>query len=358
MSQSPGTPRRGVVQLLALDRFSAVYLLVGFLVFFAITKGSTFTDWDASIKSVLEGKAIVGVLALAFLIPLTCQTFDLSVGHIMGFSMVITTALAKNTDLPQGLGALIALLCCALVGLVSGFIVVRLGVNSFIATLGVSQVLTALMILISGNRTINNVLSNTYKNFGRHPFGIGKFKLPMFFWFLILLAVLCWYVLEHTPVGRKLFAVGGNPEAARLAGLNTDRIVWGSLVASSLLAGFAGLVHTWKVGTYESTIGPANLFAAVAAVFFGASQLRRRPNVWGALIAMYALAFGVQGLRLTFLNGINWIEKLFEGVSLLVAVALASRQGIVRIRKRPATPPGSTGAATTAAVESATAAST
>lgn len=339
MSQSPGAQRKSVVHLLALDRFSAFYLLVGFILFFAITKGSTFTDWDASIKQVLEGKAIVGVLALAFLIPLTCGTFDLSVGHIMGFSIVITTALAKNTNLPQGLGALIAMACCALVGLISGFIVVRLGVNSFIATLGVSQVLTALSIIISGNRTINGVLSTTYKNFGRHTFGIGKFKLPMFFWFLIILALICWYVLEHTPIGRKLFAVGGNPEAARLAGLNTDRIVWGSLVASSLLAGFAGLVHTWKVGTYESTIGPANLFAAVAAVFFGASQLRRRPNVWGTLVAMYALAFGVQGLRLTFLKGVNWIEKLFEGVSLLVAVALASRQGIVKIRKRSAPPP-------------------
>ena len=150
------------------------------------------------------------------------------------------------------------------------------------------------------------------------------------------------------------FDLRGSPPLPR----RTPRSVWLMTVALVTWAGFAGLVHTWKVGTYESTIGPANLFAAVAAVFFGASQLRRRPNVWGALIAMYALAFGVQGLRLTFLNGINWIEKLFEGVSLLVAVALASRQGIVRIRKRPATPPGSTGAATTAAVESATAAST
>jgi ribose transport system permease protein len=330
---SPQRPSTSLIQRLGLDRYSAAYLMVVFFAYFAITKGSVYTDWNASIKQVLEGKVIVGVLALAFLVPLTCQNFDLSVGHTMGFSIVITTALAKNTDLPQGVAALIAMACCALVGFVSGFIVVKLNVNSFIATLGISQVLTALSIIISGNRNISNVLSETYKNFGRKPIGFGDIKLPLFFWYMIVLAIVLWYVLEHTPLGRKLFAVGGNLEAARLAGLNTGRIVWGSLLASSLIAGFAGLVHTWKVGTYESTIGPANLFAAVAAVFFGASQLRNRPNVWGALLAMYALAMGVQGLRLTFLKGVNWIEKLFEGVSLLVAVALASRQGVIKVRK-------------------------
>jgi ribose transport system permease protein len=109
---------------------------------------------------------------------------------------------------------------------------------------------------------------------------------------------------------------------------------WGTLVASAVLASIAGLIHTWKVGTYSSSIGPGFLFPAVAAVFFGASQLKGRPNVWGTLIAVYALAFGVKGLQLTFTTGTAWIEPLFEGVSLLIAVALASRQGIIKVPKR------------------------
>ena len=97
-----------------------------------------------------------------------------------------------------------------------------------------------------------------------------------------------------------MFATGGNPEAARLAGLRTDRLIWGSLVASAMIAGFAGIIYGWKVGNYAQTVGPGYLFPAIAAVFFGASQLKGRPNVWGTFIALYALAWGVKGLQLTF----------------------------------------------------------
>lgn len=321
--------RGGWTHRLGLDKYSALYLWGGFMIFFGLTQDQFLTA--TSFKLVLTEKVVVGVLALAFLIPLTCDTFDLSIGHVMGFSMVITTALAKNTGLPQGLNALIALAACALVGAVSGFIVVRLGVNSFIATLGMSQVLTALNILISGNRSISGVMSEGYKNFGRKKLMFG---LPAYFYMLILLAIICWYVLEQTPLGRYMFATGGNREAARLAGVKTNRLTWGSLIVSALIAGFAGLIHTWKVGTYDPGIGPANTFAAVAAVFFGASQLVRRPNVWGTLIAVYALAFGVKGLQLTFTKGITWIEPAFQGTALLLAVAFASRNNVIRVRRR------------------------
>ena len=124
--------------------------------------------------------------------------------------------------------------------------------------------------------------------------------LPLYVYYLGVLAIIVWYVFEHTPVGRHMFATGGNPEAARLAGLRTDRLVWGSLVASAVIAGFAGIVYGWKVGNYAATVGPGYLFPAIAAVFFGASQLKGRPNVWGTFIALYALAWGIKGLQLTF----------------------------------------------------------
>jgi ribose transport system permease protein len=148
-----------------------------------------------------------------------------------------------------------------------------------------------------------------------------------------------WFVLEHTPLGRYLFAIGGNREAARLAGVTTDRHTWGTLVVSALIAGFAGLVQSWKVGTFGNTIGPGFLFPSIAAVFFGASQLRGRPNVWGTLIAVFTLAFGVKGLQLTFTGGNKpWIEPLFEGLSLLIAVAFASRQHIIKVPRRAKAP--------------------
>lgn len=324
------TPTRNWTSRVGLDRFSALYLWAFFMITFSFTSDQ-FLNWT-SIRLVLTEKVIVAVLALAFLVPLAADTFDLSIGHMMGFSLVIVNVIARDhPDFPQALAAVIALLACGAVGFVSGFIVVRLRVNSFIATLGMSQVLSALTLMLSGNRQINAVLSNAYRDIGRKRL----FDLPLYFYYMILLAVLVWFVLEHTPIGRYLFATGGNREAARLAGVKTDRNVWGTLVISALIGGLAGLIQSWKVGTFGNDVGPGFLFPAIAAVFFGASQLRNRPNVWGTLIAVFTLAFGVKGLQLTFTGGSRpWIEPLFEGLSLLIAVAFASRQGIIKVPRR------------------------
>jgi ribose transport system permease protein len=316
-----------MIKRLALDRYSALYLWAAFMLFFGITKSSTFLS-VTTFKLVVIENVIIGVLALAFLVPLATGTFDLSIGAVMSMSLVIT----MRHHRPDALGALIAIGACAVAGFLSGFFVVKLKVSSFIATLGMSQIITA-FIQKTSSQTISSAVSEAYQDIGRKQF-LG---LPRFVYFLAILAIIVWYVFEHTPTGRYMFAVGGNPEAARLAGVRTDRLVWGSLVASGVIAGFAGTVYSWKVGTYAASIGPGYLFPAIAAVFFGASQLKGRPNVWGALIALYALAWGIKGLQLTFSSNTNWIEPLFQGLSLLVAVSLASRQGIIKVRKRGTT---------------------
>ena len=85
-------------------------------------------------------------------------------------------------------------------------------------------------------------------------------------YYLLIFAIVVWHAFEHTPIGRYMFATGGNPDAARLAGVRTDRLVWASLVASTVIAGFAGLIYSWKVGTFSESIGPGYLFPAIAAV--------------------------------------------------------------------------------------------
>lgn len=329
-ADAPAKPARNWTTKVGLDRFSALYLWALFMIVFSFTS-EQFLTWT-SIRLVITEKVIVGVLALAFLVPLAANTFDLSIGHMMGFSLVITSVIARDhTGIPQWFAAVIALAACALAGFVSGYIVVKLKVNSFIATLGMSQVLAALTLLLSGNRQISDVFEDSYRDIGRKAF----FDLPLYFYYFVVLAIVVWFVLEHTATGRYLFATGGNYEAARLAGVKTDRYVWGSLVVSALIGGFAGLIQSWKTGLFGNDVGPGFLFPAIAAVFFGASQLRNRPNVWGSVIAVLTLAFGVKGLQLTFTGGSKpWIEPLFEGVSLLIAVAFASRQGIIKVPKR------------------------
>jgi ribose transport system permease protein len=322
-------PSGGWLTRLGLDRFSALYLWAAFMIFFGLTRDQFLTS--TTVELVLTDRAlVVAILALAFLVPLAAETFDLSVGAMMSLSLVTVSWLAQETEINQGLAALMALAACGFLGFVSGFVVVKLRVNSFIATLGMSQVISAIILYTSANRQISGVLSDDYRKIGTNEL----FGYPLYFYYLLLLAVVLWFALEHTPVGRYLFATGGNREAARLSGVSTDRLTWMTLVASAVIAGFAGIVFSWRTPIFSQTTGPGLLFPAVAAVFFGASQLKGRANVWGTLIAVYALAFGVKGLQLYFSAGTYWIEPLFEGLSLLLAVAIASRKNIIKVPRR------------------------
>lgn len=362
----PGV-QRSLFSRVGLDRFSALYLLAGFFIFFGITEDS-FLQWNGSLEFVLTDKVIVLMLALAFLVPLTVEAFDLSIGATMALSLLIVNKLALETDLPDGVGALVAIGACLVVGALNGLLVVKFRVNSFIATLGMSQVVAAVIRLIHDGGQINGVLSDSYVNFGKGdifsftwPGSGSEISLPWYFLYGLIITVIVWYVLEHTPLGRHMFATGGNAEAARLSGISTDRLTWCSLIASAGLAGFAGLVYSWKFAVYTTTVGPPLLFPAVAAVFFGASQLRGRFNVWGAVLAVYTLAFGIKGIGLRYPREISWIQPMFEGLTLLIAVAIASRQAIIRVKKRavdsrtdpePTTGPETAAAAVDKAVDS------
>ena len=307
---------------MTLGRFSALFLWVGFIILFGIITGDTFftqTTWKLTFS---EG-VVTAMLALAFLVPLVAGVYDLSVGAMMGLSLVMLNWFGANEPgVPIALVAVLAIAMCAAVGWLSAVIVVKFRVNSLIATLGMSQVLIAFQLKIADNRQITGAFSSGWAKLGTQD----VLGIPIVVVYLLVVALVLWFTLEHTPVGRYLFAVGGNPDAARLAGLNVERLTYGSLMASATIAGLAGVIFSMKVGTYSSSVGPGLLFPALAAVFFGASQFTRRPNVWGTLVAYFTLAFGVKGLQLAFGPGTFWIQPLFQGAALLIAVALASRE--------------------------------
>ena len=325
-------PKKSLLTRLGLDQFSALYLWGAFMIIFGIWKTDTFLSMTSA-KLILGENVSIGILALAFLIPFCASTFDLSIGSVMSLSVVTTAFLSDEKsrafNMPVALAAVIALLVCTSVGVISGFVVVKLKVNSFIATLGIGQVVSAIVLKLSLNRQITDTFSPTFAKFGRNQY-LG---IPVIFYYLLFAGIVIWYIMEHTPVGRFVYATGGNPEAARLAGVKTDRMIWGSLIASSFLAGVAGIVFSAKVGVFTSATGPNYLFPAIAAVFFGASQLKGRPNVLGTFIALYALAFGIKGLQLVVGTDSYWVNPMFQGTTLIIAVALASQKGMARMKK-------------------------
>jgi ribose transport system permease protein len=187
-----------------------------------------------------------------------------------------------------------------------------------------SSILLAMIAWISSQQQIPGLSSSFQKLGTTEIFGL---TLPVYL--MLVVALIAWYVLELTPVGRHVYATGGNTEAARLAGVRTAAVVVLALVCCGAIAAFSGLLVTSALGTGDPTVGPAYLLPAFSAAFLGSTQFRGgRFNVWGTVLAVYVLATGVKGLQLA--GAPIWIPDLFNGVALLLAVGLAKYQGTAR----------------------------
>jgi ribose transport system permease protein len=203
------------------------------------------------------------------------------------------------------------------IGCVNAFIVVKLGVNSFIATLGMGSVLSATEVIVSSNSQPVPPTSTAWNNLTQTT--VGGFQIVVLY--LVVLAFVLWWLTAHTPAGRYLYAIGGNAEAARLSGVRIQRYTTSALVTSATIAGLAGVMFSSLNGP-SLNFGGSLLLPAFAAAFLGSTQLiPGRFNVWGTLLAIYVLATGVQGLQLV--SGASWLSDMFDGVALIIAVALS-----------------------------------
>lgn len=278
---------------------------------------NTWLTWLTH-RSVLNQNSILVIAALGLLVPLAAGVFDLSIAATISSSAVVVSwgLVEQQWAIPVAIGA--ALAVALLIGVVNGLLVVKLHIDSFIATLGMSSVMTAFAVWRSNNRSILG-FPDSFKSITTElAWGLNKTVV-----YALLLGLALWFVLEHTALGRYLFATGGAREAARLAGVQTDRYVFGSLVTSAGFAGLAGVLLASQFGSTQAQSGAPYLLPAFAAAFLGATQFKRRFNVWGALLAVFVLQSGVKGLQLAGV-GSAWIESLFFGIALIVAVGLSS----------------------------------
>jgi ribose transport system permease protein len=330
------------------DRFSGIYLWALFIIVFGIWVPNEFLT-TSTLHSVAAQQAVTGMVALAVLIPLSAGLYDLSVGATSNLSGILTVVLLNNNHWSVVPAILAGVVCGMAVGAVNSFVIVKLGVNSFIATLGMSSILSAVLVIVSSNSQPLPPTSTAWNNFTQTT--VAGFQIVVLY--LIILGFILWWLLAHTPVGRYFYAVGGNTEAARLSGVRINRWSTVSLLISGTVAGLAGVMFSSLNGP-SLNFGPTLLLPAFAAAFLGSTQLTPgRFNVWGTLLAIYVLATGVQGLQLV--SGASWLSDMFNGVALIVAVALSIKRSpsvlAQRVRARlrrggpppPGGEPGSTG---------------
>lgn len=306
-------------RLLGFRNISALYIFAVLFVVFALWVPGTFLS-ASTWKALLDNGAVTGIAAIGLVIPVAAGAFDLALGTELGLGAILIAWLIGDHGVAPAIALPATTVAGGAVGCLSGLIITRARIDSFIATLGVSSVLLALISWISNDTEILG-LSNSFQNIGnKEIFGIA---LPVYI--MLVVGLLVWYVLERTPAGRRVYATGGNLDAAHLAGVPTSRVIVLSLVACGAIAGLAGELVSAQIGAGDPTVGPPYLLPVFTAVFLGSTQFREgRFNVWGAVVAVYVLATGVKGLQLG--GAPTWIPDLFNGVALLLAVGLAKRE--------------------------------
>lgn len=318
-----------LARALSFRNISALYIFVVMFIVFSIWVPHTFLQWNTW-KSLFDAQAVTAILAVGLVIALSAGTFDLAIGTELGLGAIFVAWLLVDKGVPLVPAFILTIIAGGVIGLANGLLVTKVRIDSFIATLGMSSVLLALIAWISNSQQILGVGSSFEKLGTTEIFGL---TLPVYLTLVVGLVV--WYVLERTPLGRRVYATGGNIEAARLAGVRVAAVAIGSLMACGAIAAFAGMLETANLGTGDPTIGPSYLLPAFSAAFLGSTQFRGgRFNVWGTIVAVIVLATGVKGLQLA--GAPIWIPDLFNGAALLIAVGLAKwettsvRAGAVR----------------------------
>ncbi len=310
-----------------LERYGLLVLFAVVFIFFSVSPKTPQFLTTANITNILSSQVVLGIIAIATVLPLVAGHFDLSIGANAGFVTALSAGLMAKSHLPLAAAIGIGLAVGAGIGIVNGFLVAKLELNSIVATLGMSSIIAAGVQWYSKGETISAGVSQNWIDFGAGDW----FGIPRVVFMLLAVALLAWYVLEHTPAGRYLFSVGVSDRAASLVGIPVQRLTFFSFVAAGILGAAAGLLLLAIQGGADPAIGPTFTLPAVAAVFLGATAIKPgRYNVWGTIAAVFFLAISVNGL--TLLGAEAWVGNLYDGLALVIAVAVAKWANKRRLR--------------------------
>jgi ribose transport system permease protein len=279
--------------------------------------------------SIFNSQAVLVVLTCSLVVTLTASEYDLSAASVLSLSAMLIAVLNAQMGVPVGWAILISMAAGLLVGTVNGILVVVIGIESIIATLGMGSLVSGITLWISHSNLISGI-SQTLVTWVIVP---QIFGLSLGFVYAVLIAAGLWYFLTYTPLGRQLLFVGRGRRIARLSGLPVARLRFGALMAGSFLASIAGILYAGTSASADPNSGDSFMLPAFAAAFLGSTSIvPGRFNAWGSFAAVYFLVTGIYGLSLM---GIQvFIQNLFYGGALIIAVALS-----VLVRKSEAREP-------------------
>ncbi len=328
-----GTPGgRRTVGSASVFRFLSTYglllLLVALVVLFSLLLPTTFPT-EYNIRATLSDKAIIALLALAEMVPVATNCFDLSIGYGVGLYHILAVGFLINLGLPWPLVIVLVLAIGALVGLINGLLVTRVGIDPFIASLGVGTFLYGVSFWYAPYQIVGQ-LPQGFLDLSGNPGGI-----PLPFVYVIVVCVALWVMFERLPVGRYLYMLGANPRAAELTGISARRYIPFAFIVAGVITAFAGIILGSKLQVASTAVGPSYLLPSFVGALLGSTAIRPgRVNVIGTLVAVFVLAVAVAGLQQ--LGAQFFVEPMFNGAMLIAAVGLASIAARRRARIRAA----------------------
>jgi ribose transport system permease protein len=298
-------------------------LLIAFLVtiiVFSVARPQSFPT-GRNAESILTLAAPSLIIAIGLTVVLVMQDFDLSFGAMIGLGSGASTAFMVNSGWPWEVAVLAVIGLGILAGLVNGYMVAYLGGSSFIITLAMGTVLSGVEFALTKQNTVYDGFPTGFTDLASNEF-LG---LSNQIWIAAVLAGLVWTLLDRTEIGRYMYAVGGNPEAARLSGVRVLPLRVLGFVVVGVAGAIVGIIITSQSGSYAPSGGTAYLLPAFAAVFLGAAVFRPGEfNVPGTIVGV--LFLGVIQTGLIMLDFETYVINLVQGAILITAV-LVSRLG-------------------------------
>jgi ribose transport system permease protein len=314
---SPQSRRLATRIAALLERYGLVIAWVIVIAIFGVLEPDTFLT-PANFSTIFGSQAVLVVLTLGLLVPLTAGDYDLSIAGVLTLGSMQIAYLNVDLHWPIALAILAGLAMGALVGLVNGLIMTLFDVDSLITTLGTGTVLSGIVLWISHSNTISGI-SNSWVNL---VVGTRVLGIPLEFYYGLIIALLMWYFFEYTALGRRVLFVGRGRSVSRLSGLHVRRLRVGAMMASGTIGAAAGALYVGTLGGSDPTSGLTFLLPGFAAAFLGATAIiPGRFNPWGSLVAVYFLVTGITGLIILGVE--SFVQDLFYGGALVIAVVLS-----------------------------------
>jgi fructose transport system permease protein len=315
---SVGTSARSrVSQGLPLSTLGPFIALLIACAFFASQSNRFLTGTNLSL--VVQQVMVVGTLAIGQTLVILTAGIDLSNGAVMAFGTIVMTKLAVSYGLNPFVAIIAGLIMCAVFGALNGLLVTRLQLPPFIVTLGILNIAFALTHIYSNEQTISN-LPPALTFFG-NTFQIGQTEITYGTVLMFFLYFLVWFVLRQTAAGRHIYAMGNNPEAARLTGIRTRQMLVAVYMSAGLIYGIAGLLSVARTGVGDPQAGQTdNLDSITAVVLGGTSLFGGRGSVLGTLVGALIVGIVRNGLQLIGVPSIY--QVLITGILVILAVSV------------------------------------